>query len=323
MDSLEIWKNELSSCLLELSDILQIETITRLVPKSCTKLILIPYRYLHFSPLHALLVSNSELLFEKFTDGVSYAPSCQILQQIQQRDFSDSQTLFAIQNPTNNLRSLSYANLEVEAIQTLFSSSQVLSKEKATKENVNLVIANRKDQQIFHFACHGAFHLVNPLESNLALAEDESLTLGNLFEEKYSLNRCNLVVLSACETGLIDYENDSDEYIGLPGGFLYAGSSSVVSSLWKVQDISTAFLMIKFYQNLFLYKAVAIALNHAQIWLRNLTKKELQEWIAESEISLGATLNVNLHRRLHKMSDNEKLFKSPFHWAAFCVIGQP
>jgi CHAT domain-containing protein len=74
--------------------------------------------------------------------------------------------------------------------------------------------------------------------------------LGNLFERGFDFKKCRLVVLSACETGLIDFTNESDEYIGLPSGFLYAGSSSVVSSLWTVDDMSTAYLMIKFLQNL-------------------------------------------------------------------------
>jgi len=324
-DNQEKWKNDLSSYLLELSEILQIKEIVKLIPKSYTKLILIPYRYLHLLPLHTLPTGNNELLFERFIDGISYAPSCQILQQIQQREFSGFQSLFAIQNPKNDLQSLPYANLEVEVIQTLFSSAKVLTGEKATKENAKLAMTDSKDQQTLHylhFACHGSFNLVNPLESNLALAGDGFLTLGNLFEQRYSLNQCHLVVLSACETGLIDYKNDSDEYIGLPSGFLYAGSPSVVSSLWQVQDVSTAFLMIKFYQNLLSYETVAIALNQAQIWLRNLTKKELQEWISENKISLDATLNISLRRRLHKISDNEQPFRSPFYWAAFCAIGQ-
>jgi CHAT domain-containing protein len=59
-----------------------------------------------------------------------------------------------------------------------------------------------------------------------------------------------LLTLSACETGLIDFDNASDEYIGLPSGFLYAGSPSVVCTLWAVDQVSTAFLLIKFYENL-------------------------------------------------------------------------
>lgn len=53
-DNQQKWKNELSSYLLELSEILQIKEIVKLIPKSCTKLILIPYRYLHLLPLHVL-----------------------------------------------------------------------------------------------------------------------------------------------------------------------------------------------------------------------------------------------------------------------------
>ena len=80
--------------------------------------------------------------------------------------------------------------------------------------------------------------------------------------------------------------------------------------------------MIKFYQNISVCKKVEIALNQAQVWLQNLTKKELQEWISENKIPLDATLNMSLRRRLHKMPDNEQPFKSPFHWAAFCAIGR-
>jgi hypothetical protein len=49
-----------------------------------------------------------------------------------------------------------------------------------------------------------------------------------------------------CETGLSDPSSTSDEYIGLPSGFLKAGSSSIVSSLWSVDDFATALLMIRF-----------------------------------------------------------------------------
>jgi CHAT domain-containing protein len=320
-DNQQKWKNELSSYLLELSEILQIKEIVKLIPKSCTKLILIPYRYLHLLPLHALAAGNNELLFEKFIDGVSYAPSCQILQQIQQSEFSAFQALFAIQNPKNDLQSLPYANLEVEVIQTLFSSAKVLTGEKATKENAKLAMTNSKDQQTLHylhFACHGVFNLVNPLESNLALAGDESLTLGNLFEQRYNLNQCDLVVLSACETGLIDYKNDSDEYIGLPSGFIYAGASNVVSSLWKVNDLSTAFLMIRFYQNIQKGLTVALALNQAQFWLRNITGAELWQWIQEKSLPLNPTQKMSFRR----MPANSKPFQNPFHWAAFCAVGQ-
>jgi CHAT domain-containing protein len=88
---------------------------------------------------------------------------------------------------------------------------------------------------------------------------DKCLTLDEIFS--LDLEQCRLVTLSACETGLIDFKNTSDEYIGLPSGFLLAGSSSVVSSLWNVDDLSTSLLMIKFYQNLKAGLTVTVALN--------------------------------------------------------------
>jgi CHAT domain-containing protein len=149
---------------------------------------------------------------------------------------------------------------------------------------------------------------------------DKCLTLDKIFALK--LEKCRLVTLSACETGLIDFNNTSDEYIGLPSGFLYAGASNVVSSLWRVNDLSTAFLMIKFYQNLKNFQSVAVALNQAQLWLRDITKTELKAWITANSLPLNPTMRQNLHKRLHKLQDNQKPFQEPFHWAAFCASGQ-
>jgi len=152
------------------------------------------------------------------------------------------------------------------------------------------------------------------------LANNERLTLGEIFE--INLNQCNLVTLSACETGLTDSNILSDEYVGLPSAFLYAGSPNIVSSLWTVDDLSTAFLMIKFYQNLQKGLTVALALNQAQLWLKNLTKGDLETWIEENQLPLEATVKMNLRRRLYKLEDDAKPFQSLFYWAAFCGIGQ-
>lgn len=93
------------------------------------------------------------------------------------------------------------------------------------------------------------------------------LSLGEIFG--LDLSQCRLVTLSACETGLTDFRSITDEYIGLPSIFLYAGSPTVVSSLWTVNDLSTAFLMIEFYQNMRAGNSVVLALNKAQlIYLR-------------------------------------------------------
>ena len=98
-----------------------------------------------------------------------------------------------------------------------------------------------------HFATHGTFNPEKPLQSGLMLASDSKndgiLTVGELYD--LNLN-ADLVTLSACETGLGKVAN-GDDVVGFTRGFLYAGTNSIVSSLWKVDDKATAILMQQFY----------------------------------------------------------------------------
>ena len=98
-----------------------------------------------------------------------------------------------------------------------------------------------------HFASHGEFNADSPLNSALLLAKDKTndgtLTVGELYSMRLN---ADLVTLSACETGLGKIAN-GDDVVGLTRGFLYAGSRSIVASLWKVDDEATAYLMTRFY----------------------------------------------------------------------------
>ncbi|MFM6220668.1 MAG: CHAT domain-containing protein, partial [Dolichospermum sp.] len=206
------WRNQLSNLLQTFADTLHINNILALIPDTCNRLIIIPHWFLHILPIHAFPINNNQILQDKY--DVQYAPSCQILQKISQNfHHSDFNKLFAIQNPTKDLL---YTDLEVDILSTFFTESKIIAKDNATK---NAVFPNLKssDNHCYHFSCHGGFNQSNPLESALLLANKELLTLGEIFELR--LNQCRLVTLSACETGLIDLNSISDEYIGLPSGF--------------------------------------------------------------------------------------------------------
>jgi CHAT domain-containing protein len=312
------------------------------LPPQCDRLILIPHTFLHLLPLHALPLSyqgKKVCLLDLFPQGVSYAPSCQLLQLAQKRLRPNFSQLFAIQNPTGDL---TFTDLEVQAITGYFQSANVLEKAAATKAAINNTPLNAV--HCAHFSCHGYFNQNNPRKSALILADapvasvpenpdaerylnlrdsevhdlENCLTLDNIFS--LHLENCRLVTLSACETGLIDFKNASDEYIGLPSGFLLAGSPSVVSSLWNVNDLSTSFLMIKFYQNLKAGLTVTLALNLAQIWLRDATTAELQEWAIKLTLADELTQKIKKALRWFKLQD--KPFENPAYWAAFCAIGK-
>ena len=337
------WGNQLDENLHHLAEILHLEEILTLVPSQCQKLILVPHRFLHLFPLHALPVRNSYLM-DLFPQGVGYAPSLQVLQQVQLRQRPNFQSLFAIQNP-NPKDKLFYADLEIESIKQYFLTQKtiVLRGKEADRNALDSRIANLAEANCLHFSCHGSFNLETPADSCLLLngadVDEEidlnkCLTLGDLFNKEFNLNQCRLVVLSACETGMIDFNNVSDEYIGLPSGFLYAGSSSVVSSLWKVDDVSTAFLFIKFYENLQNYPElkqgdIAIALNEALIWLRNMTSEEGEEVLQEIQPYIDVMFKEKkdilktsfLNGAKRRIKSNPQPFANPFHWAAFTAIG--
>ncbi|GDZ92517.1 hypothetical protein PA905_02120 [Planktothrix agardhii CCAP 1459/11A] len=338
------WQNTLTSRLQRLGEILHFDQLLNAIGEKCDRLVLIPNRFLHLFPLHALPISQQKptlgnersILMDLFSGGVSYAPSCQLLQTAKNRQRPDFSQLFAIQNPTKDL---AYTDLEVNSICTYFNPSHILVHENAKKTTFNEQQTTLKTANCHHFSCHGYFNFENPILSALLFADcylepapspldpsrhlrlekgqtldlSECLTLGDVFT--LDLRCCRLVTLSACETGLIDFQSNSDEYIGLPSGFLVAGSTNVVSSLWSVSDISTAILMIRFYQLLREGEEVAIALNHAQNWLRNATKAELLAWIDPGN-------KMQLRQSLKKIEDHEKPFASSYYWAAFCAIGR-
>jgi len=313
------WKANLASNLKQLAEILNIDRILAQIDDifnkqggKCDRLILIPHRILHLLPLHALPLANGDLFCDQFT--ISYAPSCQLLYLIQTRERPEFYNFFAIQNPN---RDLGYSDIEVQTIKQYFTHTKILDKDAATKDTLN----NQKLDYVhcLHFSGHGNFNINSPLESSLVFA-DEPMTLAEIFN--LDLNQCRLVTLSTSETALTDWTSSSDEYISFPGAFLFAGSNSVIGSLWALNDISSAFLMIRFYQNLHTGSTVAVALNQAQLWLRDITKIELIQWIKENLLPLDATVNMNLRRRFHKLSDDAQPFREPFYWAAFCAIGQ-
>jgi len=106
--------------------------------------------------------------------------------------------------------------------------------------------------RIIHFATHGILDNRHPELSGLVLslvnkkgkAQDGFLKLQDIYGLKLPVE---LVVLSGCQTGLGEQIN-GEGLIGLTRGFMYAGASRVVASLWSVSDIATASLMADFYE---------------------------------------------------------------------------
>ncbi|KYC43761.1 hypothetical protein WA1_00935 [Scytonema hofmannii PCC 7110] len=141
--------------------------------------------------------------------------------------------------------------------------TQPITGDRATKAVVTKQMAQAN---YIHLATHGLLeNLGEPgIPGAVALApdgqDDGLLSADEVLKMKLS---AELVVLSACDTGRGRITGDG--VIGLPRAFISAGTPSIVVSLWRVSDESTAFFMPEFYRQLKLHKDNAIALRQAML----------------------------------------------------------
>lgn len=201
--------------------------------------------------------------------------------------------------------------------------------------------------RILHLATHGMADVVDGYSfSRIALtlpvmetAEDNGfLTLTDLFARWHDLlNRCELVVLSACETQ-VGPQQQGDAVFALPLGFQYAGCATTVASLWDVDDDATSLLMMRFYENLYgerdadagerrhstgrrLRTTKAEALREAKVWLRNLSSEESDRLLVD--LRRNAKRGPLGDRDESAGAPAGRPYEHPYYWAAFILIGDP
>lgn len=306
--------------------------------------VLIPTGLLALLPLHAAtyLVNDQERAFlDEFT--VTYVPSAHALSYSRAAVSvypNGPSTLFAVGNPLplpERKQPLAFARTEVEEITSLFDGrATALYETQATRRAVE---AGLGTATYLHFACHGQFDPAQPLDSSLILSGSDRLTLRDVLAHP-PFQAARLVVLSACQTAITDFRQLPDETIGLPAGFLQAGVPGVVGTLWSVKDLSTALLMIKFYE----YHRQgdqaagtgpmppAIALRQAQRWLRTVTAAELLDYFnqhktlhdAEQErerLRMPVDMAVEGVNEFGLLPPEERPFAEPYFWAPFIFVG--
>jgi len=141
-----------------------------------------------------------------------------------------------------------------------------------TAAKQTLTTRDLRRYRVLHFATHGVLNTEHPELSGLVLSLIDSAGKpidGFLrLHEIYNLDLdADLVVLSACRTAL-GKEVHGEGLIGLTRGFMYAGATRVVSSVWNVDDRASALLMSRFYQGMLTRRlAPAKALREAQLSL--------------------------------------------------------
>ncbi|MCI0618428.1 CHAT domain-containing protein, partial [bacterium] len=272
--------------------------------QSKRRILIAPDGSLNYLPFECLLmkkINSSSMDFRslpylatKFE--IEHVPSASVLSALHknvQNTVSAQKALLAIAVPSADTAvdsPLRFAKSEVESIAHFFASSDVtlLIGNQATEENMKRLELNQ--YRNLHFASHGLINEARPQLSALVLSassngkEDGYLTMREVFD----LNlHADLVVLSACKTGL-GPQVRGEGVTGLYRAFLCAGTSSVLVSLWNVNDRSAADLMTAFYRNM-----------------------------EKDGMSKSAAL------KQARMEMIRKGYSHPYYWSTFILIGSP
>jgi CHAT domain-containing protein/tetratricopeptide (TPR) repeat protein len=247
-----------------------------------TKMItVIPHGWLHALPFHCLR-DEQGYLADQFQ--FSYAPSVSIYAHCLQRYSTAGRASLSARDDTTNALIIGHSDAfapwidqEVGEIQKLFPTARVFAGDSA---HANILLENSSDADLIHISSHGRFLPAQPFQSGIKLS-DGWFTLPQIYQLHL---KSRLITLSGCETGTSEV-TAGDDLVGLTRGFLYAGTSSLLVSLWRVFDASTATFMKHFYSHLSSVPSLSDAWQHALL-------RTKAEW------------------------------PHPYHWAPFVLIGK-
>ncbi|HVS10717.1 MAG TPA: CHAT domain-containing tetratricopeptide repeat protein, partial [Planctomycetota bacterium] len=270
-------------------------------------LLIVPSGILHYLPFEVLSVSGAPLVELVAT---SYLPSASVLVELRSRPVEPGgprllavgdapyheqaepeRTTLAGVRSLRGLRSLGalpHTRREVERLSTRFGrrASTVLLGRDAREGNLKAEDLERFS--MLHLAIHGWIDATSAARSGLVLGAGPGDDDGVLqFREILRLRlAADLVTLSACQSALGELVT-GEGMVSLARAFFYAGSDSVVATLWSVADEASADLMAELYEG-------------------------LADGLPKAEALRRARLAVRADPR----------FAHPYYWAPFVLLGR-
>lgn len=297
---------------------LLIQPVEKWLPAQPGSLLTIePHGPLLMLPFAALENAQGRYLLERFS--LHYTPAVSLLQFTEKKERETRQLpghYLLIADPTATPRSrnedegegllpaLPGARREVSAVARLVPAHQatMLEGDQAAEDQVWKLAPQ---STVIHFATHGIINDAQPFDSFLALGKSRSDPKedGRLTAQKiYSMDlHANLVFLSACRSGRGKVTGDG--LVGLTRAFWYAGTPSVIASLWDVADEPTYQLVASFYRSRLEGKDKSRALRLAQLHLLR-------------ELRSGRVV-------IHTLAGQATLPEDPVFWAGFALQGEP
>ncbi|MFO8007149.1 MAG: CHAT domain-containing protein, partial [Candidatus Brocadiia bacterium] len=227
---------------------------------------IVPHRGLHYLSF-AALHDGDRFAVENWP--LFYSPSASVLRRALDAEPPQHRRevrVLALGNPDvgDAAYELPFTEQEVVSIGRDFPRVTALTGQEASEERLREEIA---DYDVVHIGAHGAFDSANPLFSTIVLSPQQQDGLLHLYEVPALEIHAQLLSLSACQTALGELRS-ADELVSLSRAFSYAGARSILSTLWRVDDVSTALVSKHFYRHYAAHGA-AESLRHAQLQVMN------------------------------------------------------
>jgi hypothetical protein len=223
------------------------ERLRRLGLPEQAPVVLMPCGFLHNLPLHAawrMVDGRRRPFLMDYT--VSYAPSLTLLTASRRRANDPTRvarSLVLVRDPTNEL---THALAEGEAIKDRFP--EAASAVHGAGLDLAALWSDLRKGTYIHLACHATFGR----EPDLAALNFGTMTPVTVTDIRdfWHLERARLVTLSACETGIGPFFQLANETTGMVEALFGAGSSTLIASLWAVDDLSTFLIMDELYRRI-------------------------------------------------------------------------
>jgi len=259
-------------------------------------------------PLSALHDGNG-FIIERYS--VALMPSLSLTDTTYQ-NIRNSQVLsMGITESTGGQPPLPGVYAEVTTVANRLWSGRLALNESVTPENLQ---AFRKEQPfgIVHLATHADFRPGSPDASYIQFW-NQRLTLEQMRDLGFNNPEVELLVLSACTTGIGDLEAE----LGFSGVAVQVGVKSAIASLWYINDASAVALVTGFYQQLLSAPIKADALRQIQLLM---AKGEVR-LEGNQIVGLGIEGGVTLPEESTGIRD--QVFSHPYYWSGFTLVGNP
>ena len=273
-----------------------------------------PQGELAILPLHLAETTDGKYLIDRYV--VSYTPSLSLHARHPVGGPGQRPKLTVLAS-ASSAATLPVASLEARVVADAWSGPVALH--VPTELAASDLTAAIDSRGIVHFVGHGKYDARDPLQSYLVTSRDRRLSVADMHSASRRPGTA-LVVLSACETGIVGVEYATNEYEGLAGTFLGLGARGVVASLWPVNDYSTMLIMWRFYKSLDGGSGPAAALRSAQIWLSLATAQNLVQ-VLDAHFMVRAYADPAARRAMgrfrHYLTEHkgQRVFSRPFFWA--------